>query len=168
MRTKRLLLWVLPIVLLATNSFKATKMQPYFQIESENRLQKDTPGLDTIIVAIDSFQVDSSMVESDTLVEEKKYETIYGTASYYHNKFEGRRTANGAIFRQNKLTAAHRTIPLGTRVRVTSLVNGRVVEVLVNDRMGKSRHEIDLTTKAAKKLKMIRSGWAKVKIEILD
>src|SRR5262245_12299214 len=57
-----------------------------------------------------------------------------GKASYYGNEFDGRKTANGEIFRQSKLTAAHRTLPFGTMVTVKNLNNGRTVTVRINDR----------------------------------
>lgn len=57
-----------------------------------------------------------------------------GKASYYADKYEGRPTANGEKYRHNKLTAAHKTLPFGTRVRVTNLANQSQVEVIINDR----------------------------------
>ncbi|MDB4347113.1 septal ring lytic transglycosylase RlpA family protein [Bacteroidia bacterium] len=128
-------------------------------------LMMDSLQLDIVqdsILNLDSLSSDSSILKTqDTL------EVIYGTASYYHNMFVGRPTATGDIFNQSKMTCAHRTIPLKSWVRVTNLNTGKSVILYVNDRMGKSPHEIDLTTAAAKKLGYIRSGWVKVKIEVL-
>ena len=91
-----------------------------------------------------------------------------GVASYYHDKFHGRITSSGDVFDQNKLTAAHNSLPLGTRLLVTNLKNNRSVVVKVNDRMNKSNNRlIDLSKKAAKELGFIRTGLTKVKIEIL-
>lgn len=91
-----------------------------------------------------------------------------GTASYYHDKYHGRITANGEVYDKNGMTAAHNTLPLGTRLRVTNLKNNRSVIVKVNDRMHKSnRRLIDLSRKAATKLGFIRAGLTNVKIEIL-
>lgn len=91
-----------------------------------------------------------------------------GTASFYHDKFVGRKTANGEIFTQDKLTAAHKTLPLGTWVRVTNLSNDSVVVVRVNDRMPKSNgRSIDLTEKAAGQLNFIPKGLTKVRIEVI-
>src|SRR3954466_1078867 len=88
-----------------------------------------------------------------------------GVASYYADKFDGRKTASGAVFRQNKLTAAHRTLPFGTRVKVKNLSNGKTVKVTVNDRgpfvQGRT---IDLSKKAAKKIGMLQKGVAQVQI----
>ena len=94
--------------------------------------------------------------------------TETGIASYYHNRFHGRRTASGEIYRSNKYTAAHRRLPLGTRVRVTNLDNKRSVEVRINDRGPYARKRIiDLSRKAAKDLGFLEKGLAKVKIEVL-
>jgi len=92
--------------------------------------------------------------------------TQVGRASYYANKFEGRRTSSGEIFKQNQLTAAHKTLKFGTLVKVTNLKNDSTVVVKINDRLSKSSASvIDLTTKAAKQLNFIRNGHAQVKIE---
>lgn len=89
----------------------------------------------------------------------------YGKASYYSNYFKGRRTASGQKFRQGRRTAAHLTIPLGTKVKVVNLDNGRSVKVRINDRGPYVRGRIiDLSRKAARKLDMLKSGIANVKI----
>lgn len=94
--------------------------------------------------------------------------TEFGVASYYHQKFNGRKTSNGEIFQNAGLTAAHKTLPLGTWVRVTNLKNDSVVVVKVNDRLPKySKRSIDLTVTAAKQLNFIRAGLTKVKIEVI-
>lgn len=92
----------------------------------------------------------------------------YGVASYYHNKFQGRKTSNGEIFRNDSLTAAHKRLPFGTRVRVTNLSNDSTVIVRINDRLPQSsRRSIDLSQAAARQLNMIRSGIVKARIEVL-
>jgi rare lipoprotein A len=88
-----------------------------------------------------------------------------GGASYYADKFKGRRTASGEKFRQHKLTAAHKTLPFGTIVRVKNLSNGKTVKVRINDRGPfVSGRIIDLSKRAAKKLGIVQSGTAKVEI----
>ncbi|HNM09031.1 MAG TPA: septal ring lytic transglycosylase RlpA family protein, partial [Chitinophagales bacterium] len=73
-----------------------------------------------------------------------------GIASYYHDKFVGRKTASGEIYSQDKMTAAHKSLPLGTWVKVTNLSNDSTVIVKINDRMPKSNgRSIDLTELAA-------------------
>ena len=92
----------------------------------------------------------------------------YGMASFYSNKFNGRKTANGEIFNNQKLTAAHNTLPLGTYVRVTNLRNKRSVIVKINDRLHyKNKRIIDLSRIAASKLGFISSGLTRVKLEVL-
>lgn len=92
----------------------------------------------------------------------------YGTASYYANKFNGRKTANGEIFSQTKMTGAHNTLPLGTWVRVTNLRNRKTVVVRINDRLHhKNPRLIDLSRTAAQKLGYTTQGLTKVKVETL-
>lgn len=96
-----------------------------------------------------------------------------GTASIYHDKYHGRKTANGEVFSQNKLTAASNFYKLGSIVEVTNLENGKKVTVKINDRMAKWTEKkdriIDLSTAAAKKIKFFKSkGLLKVKVEEIE
>ncbi len=92
-----------------------------------------------------------------------------GNASYYADKFEGQPTASGEKYRHNKLTAAHKTLPFGTRVRVTNLSNNATVEVVINDRGPYVEDRIiDLSKAAAEKLGYIMQGIAEVKLEVID
>jgi rare lipoprotein A len=89
-----------------------------------------------------------------------------GEASWYGPGFQGQETANGEIFDQKKLTAAHPTLPLGTKAQVTNLENGKKVEVTINDRGPYAEDRaIDLSRAAAKKLGMVKDGASEVKIE---
>lgn len=89
-----------------------------------------------------------------------------GIASYYHDKFEGRTTANGETFDQEKLTAASRTLPLGTEVTVTNEANGKSVDVRINDRGPYvDGRIIDLTQKAASEIEMTEQGVVPVTVE---
>jgi len=91
-----------------------------------------------------------------------------GVASYYANKFEGRKTSSGELFRQDSLTAAHKTLPFGTMVKVTNLSNDSTVLVKINDRLPKSSsRSIDLSLRAAKQLNFVRKGLTQVRIEVL-
>ena len=92
-----------------------------------------------------------------------------GQATYYADKFRGRRTANGERYRPSRLTAAHRALPFGSRVRVTNQNNGRSVTVRINDRgpyVG--GRIIDLSSKAARRLRMKRAGVVPVTLEIIS
>ncbi|SIO45686.1 septal ring lytic transglycosylase RlpA family protein [Chitinophaga niabensis] len=92
--------------------------------------------------------------------------TESGKASYYADKFQGRKTANGETFKQQRMTAAHPTLPFGTKVKVTNLNNGRSVKVRVNDRGPfVAGRIIDLSKKAARKLGMLQTGVANVKLK---
>jgi len=86
-------------------------------------------------------------------------------ATYYHRKFEGRRTTSGAKYRAKKFTAAHRTLPFGTMIKVTNPDNGKSVTVKVNDRGPFSKRlAIDLSESAAKEIGIYRKGIAKVNL----
>jgi rare lipoprotein A len=86
-------------------------------------------------------------------------------ASFYADKYVGRKTSNGEKFKQNKLTAAHKTLPFGTKVKVTNLSNGQSVKVRINDRGPFVQGRIiDLSKKAAKKIDMVNAGVTKVTI----
>ncbi len=91
-----------------------------------------------------------------------------GKASWYGPKFHGKETASGEKFDRNGLTAAHRDLPFGTRVRVTNTHNGRAIIVRINDRGPYSRGRlIDLSEGAARKIGMMRAGTARVLVEVL-
>jgi len=86
-------------------------------------------------------------------------------ATYYHRKFEGRRTTSGAKYRAKKFTAAHRTLPFGTMIKVTNPDNGKSVTVKVNDRGPFSKRlAIDLSESAAKEIGIYHKGIAKVNL----
>lgn len=91
-----------------------------------------------------------------------------GIASYYGNGFAGKRTASGETFNPSDLTAAHRSAPFGSRIRVTNLANGKDVVVRVNDRgPWTGGRVIDVSHAAAKKLDMIARGTVRVKLTLL-
>ena len=91
-----------------------------------------------------------------------------GIASFYHDKFEGRKTATGEIFDNDLFTAASNTLKLGSFVKVTNLSNMEVVYVKINDRMAATNHRIiDLASIAAKKLAFHKKGITKVKVEVV-
>ena len=94
--------------------------------------------------------------------------TETGMASFYSDKFEGKQTASGEIYKASKMTAAHRTLPFGTKVNVTNLTNNRSVTVTVNDRGPFVKDRIiDLSRAAAVKLDYIDQGVTRVQIEPL-
>jgi rare lipoprotein A len=92
-----------------------------------------------------------------------------GKASFYADKFEGSPTASGEKYKHNKLTGAHKSLPFGTKVKVTNLANNQTVEVIVNDRGPYVENRIiDLSKAAAEKLGFINQGLAEVTIEVID
>lgn len=98
----------------------------------------------------------------------KVSKTLYGVASYYADKFNGRKTANGEIYDSKKMTAACNVLPLGTWIRVTNLSNNRSVLVKTNDRMhARMKRIVDLSRTAAQKLGYIGQGLTRVKVEVL-
>jgi rare lipoprotein A len=98
-----------------------------------------------------------------------QYDEI-GYASWYGPAFHGKKTANGEIFDQNQISAAHKTLPLPSIVKVTNLENGKVLsDIRINDRGPFARNRIiDLSKAAAKKLGFVKKGIAKVRVEILE
>ena len=92
-----------------------------------------------------------------------------GEASYYARMFEGRPTASGTLYREDSLTAAHRTLPMGTVVKIENLRNQKSVIVEINDRGPYAQGRIiDLSRAAAKKLKMLDEGVAEVRLEVVE
>ncbi|MGH7032272.1 MAG: septal ring lytic transglycosylase RlpA family protein [Stellaceae bacterium] len=95
-------------------------------------------------------------------------DALAGTASWYGRPWQGRKTASGTRFDPHRLTAAHRSLPLNTRVRVTNLENAKSVTVLINDRGPYVRGRvIDLSKAAARSLGMVKEGVAPVRIEVV-
>jgi rare lipoprotein A len=92
-----------------------------------------------------------------------------GKASYYSNKFKGRRTSSGQKYHPDSLTCAHHKLPFGTMLEVTNLTNGKTVRVKVNDRLGrKSKRIVDLSMAAARELEMIHQGVIPAKITCVE
>ena len=93
---------------------------------------------------------------------------VSGAASYYGKRFHGRRTANGERFNMNAMTAAHKSLPFGTKVRVTNRRNGKSVVVRINDRGPyHGGRIIDLSRAAAARIGMLKTGTASVKLDVL-
>lgn len=98
--------------------------------------------------------------------KKNEYKGARGTASFYADKFNGRKTANGEVFDNSGMTAAHNTLPLGSYVKVTNLRNGRSVIVKITDRLHRNNKRIiDLTKTAARQLGFLARGLTKVKVE---
>ena len=106
---------------------------------------------------------------TDKVKTKKITRVFFGQASFYSNKFSGRRTANGETFDQKKMTCACNVLPLGTWIKVTNLRNGRSATVKVNDRIHpKMKRIVDLSRAAAQKLGYVSNGLTRVKVELVD
>ncbi len=96
-------------------------------------------------------------------------QTQTGKASFYADKFEGKPTASGEKYKHSKLTAAHKTLPFGTKVRVTNIANNQTVDVVINDRGPYvDGRIIDVSKSAAEKLGFVNQGLAEVSLEVID
>jgi rare lipoprotein A len=96
-------------------------------------------------------------------------QTQTGKASFYADKFEGARTASGEKYKKKKLTGAHKSLPFGTKVRVTNLANNQSVIVTINDRGPYiDGRVIDVSKAAAEKLGFVNQGLAEVQLEVID
>lgn len=130
----------------------------------------DTPKLDMLLADDDTLALPDA-IDSDDASEDElaSYEAVgSGEASYYGAELAGNRTANGERFDPRALTAAHRTLPMGSKLRVTNLGNGKSVIVRINDRGPfVKKRLIDVSHAAAEKISMVRAGKAMVKLELL-
>src|SRR5262245_5579535 len=124
-------------------------------------------GIYFSLALVAGCSVPASKVRVPTPPETRLRQT--GIASWYGPGFHGKATANGEIYDQNQFTAAHQTLPLGTRVMVTNLENGSATEVMINDRgpFAKGRI-IDLSYAAAQAISMVGPGTALVRVDVID
>ena len=157
----------LMLALLLAPSVEASPSSEDFVIETiEEGEQITTTQKDVPLMPLPALP--PSPVETKTDGSRKLIEVVQGAASWYGPGFYGRTTANGERFRKGTLTAAHRTLPFGTKVRVTNLSNGRSVVVRINDRGPFKYHRvIDLAHGAASQLRMMQAGEVPVKLEVL-
>lgn len=115
------------------------------------------------------FFPEKEAAKPETLpMEVKPTKVLHGKASYYYGRWIGRKTANGEIYRANDVTAAHKTLPFNTRVRVTNLRNNKSVVVRINNRGPYIKGRIiDLSIAAARQIEMTKAGVVPVKVEVL-
>ncbi|WP_313376754.1 septal ring lytic transglycosylase RlpA family protein [Chishuiella sp.] len=120
---------------------------------------------------ISIYQLDNSNENSsfDHNYRKPRKKKITGKASYYSNKYQRKKTASGEKYKRRKKTAAHRTLPFGTKVRVKNLANGKSVKVRINDRGPfVAGREIDLSKKAFSKIGNLKDGVLNVEMTILN
>ena len=133
--------------------------------------QTDTPPLESPSAAIIPISPATRETSPRATFPASSPPTVVeaGLASWYGTKHQGKRTASGEVFDQKKFTAAHRSLPWGSIVKLTNLANGKSVEVRINDRgpFGKGRI-IDVSRAAASVLGMVESGVTRVQVELLS
>jgi len=140
----------------------------YAEIATANNLSKDSSKINE-----KEAELKSELIKLNAELEalESEVETVHEEtkASYYHDKFNGKKTASGEVFSNKKYTAAHKTLPFGTKVRVTNLTNDEEVIVEINDRGPFSKgRQLDLSKKAFMNLTHNRNhGTLSVKVEVL-
>jgi rare lipoprotein A len=182
MNTKIAILFFFIITSVFAFSPSSKKPQQKEKSQDKNK-EKITPAKEnkektktTAVVKTDTIQIKETILikETDTLqIDPDSKLKVYkknAHASYYHNKFNGRRTASGRRFDNNKYTAAHKKLPFGTIVRVTNKANGKSVVVEITDRGPFSKvREIDLSRRAFMDIASNKnSGSVIVKIEVVE
>ena len=122
-----------------------------------------------LLLTVSAAAQDAEIANDTAVAIDEETEIDGGMASYYGNELAGNRTASGERFDPSQLTAAHRSLPFGSKVRVTNTSNGDSVIVRINDR-GPFSHGrvIDVSTAAAREIGMHRSGTARVKLALLN
>ncbi len=158
-------------------SFEHRSEKPFSYITEQDSLQRNKDHKPKLI---DNTKLTDSIakfythlileVDQDSLSGKLKAYKSQAVVSYYADKFNGRRTASGQVYDNKKLTAAHKTLPFGTRLRVTNLLNNKSVEVVVNDRGPFSKNkELDISKAAFIEVaESIRSGVIRASIEIVE
>ena len=127
------------------------------------------PASKALFVALATLAGSLAMASCAVRPSLRSVATQEGLASYYSNDFNGRKTSSGEIFDNRRFTAAHRTYPFGTVVRVTNLETEVTVTVRINDRGPvKPERVIDLTYAAAKELGIIRAGLGHVRLDVIE
>lgn len=158
-------------------SFEHRSEKPFSFIIEQDSLQKNKNHKPKLI---DKTKLTDSIakfythlileIDKDSVLGKFKVYKTQVVVSYYADKFNGRRTASGQVYDNKKLTAAHKTLPFGTRLRVTNLSNNKSVEVVVNDRGPFSKNkELDISKAAFIEIaESIRSGVIRANIDIIE
>lgn len=134
-------------------------------------IQSGISAVPVLEKVISPFQMQRDSLASPDVEKElgKLFMITEGKASYYADRFHGRLTANGERFNMHELTAAHKSLPFGSMVRVTNLSNGKKVLVRINDRGPYIKGRIiDLSLEAAKEIDLLQKGVTKVRIEVYE
>lgn len=136
----------------------------YSDNSNENLIENPTPGR---TLKNKTSNVEKSTSEARKAVEAAK-ERISGMVSWYSDKFHGKATSSGELYNKNELTAAHRTLPFGTKVKVTNVKNGKSVIVKINDRGPHHKSRVlDLSKTAFNEIGSINSGTLNIEMEVI-
>ena len=156
---KKLLLSLL--ILLVMSSFTVK------QVWTDTVETKKEIMLDTLITKIDTLMVDT--LKSNDIIEDISLANCKtGIASYYHDKFHGKKTASGKLYNKNEMTCAHKTLPFGTKLHVINVHNNKDVIVTVTDRGPFTKGRVlDLSRIAAKELGFIDKGLQRIHYKII-
>jgi len=165
--------WLVSLILLfavgcASGTSQRVSSNSFYTPKSWNTpIQKEALQIDS--KPVEEVVSDSPQTQpSDSVAEQSFKEQMIGYASWYGPGFHGKQTANGEIYDQGNMTAAHKILPLNTWVRVTNLDNGKSVPLRINDRGPyKKNRIIDLSHEAAKILGFVEKGTARVKIAVI-
>lgn len=159
-----------PVVITTTieqETSEASKEQPKKAVEAPKVVKANT-AVKTKKIPATTYVVRGkryTTLSSDSA----KNLTQIGTASWYGPGFHGKKTANGEIYNQNAMTAAHKTLPLSTKIKVTNLENNKTVYLRVNDRGPYHGNRIlDLSKRAAQELGVLGKGTAKIKLQVIN
>ncbi len=156
------------ILMLMLLMFPISLKTPLLRVCNNKSEKTEVKKVDTksIIKKTQSVNIEHPKYNYDSLLSSiDTIENFSGRASYYGDEFQGRKTASGELFDQNKLTAAHRTLPFGTKLLVRNPKNDKSIVVTINDRgpfVG--NRVLDLSKYAAKKLSIVRSGTCYLEI----
>jgi rare lipoprotein A len=152
--------------ILFTSSASATRAADEFDAHFADFETPAEPVIPAEAVNLDNLVTVTEAAEQDAIAERLLGS---GLASYYGNEFAGRRTASGEKFNPRALTAAHRTLPFGSKVRVTNPANGRSVVVRINDRGPFTRgRTIDLSRGAAEQIGLVARGHGTVQLALVE
>ena len=152
------MLMIAPIAKAESNYFEDSESYLISSPSNEKELKNATAKVD---------KLNKSNKEVETAVEAAK-EKISGMVSWYADKFHGKKTSSGEVYNKTQLTAAHRTLPFGTKVKVTNVKNGKSVVVKINDRGPHSKARVlDLSKAAFTEIGSIDSGVLNIEMEVV-
>lgn len=169
------------LVLVVLTATACAGRSPGAGSDLSERQRRGARAAEPVVIATDVVNPDATRAQPPMLEKSSgdvdtrvALATTEGEATYYASKFDGRRTANGTVFSNRELYAAHRTLPFGTIVRVTNLRNGRSVVVRVVDRgpwgskEQQQRTIIDVSQRAARELDFMARGRVEVRVDVLE